>query len=79
MALMPSWLLYAMGPVTYTIKSLINTTTPLRLLICCYTRLVLKKRKRIGDKGEPYSRPVYSRFRTLEDYLLIWIVTIRSK
>lgn len=53
MASMPSRLLCAVGPVTYAVKSSTNAIAPLRLSIRRCTRSALKKRNKIGDKGEP--------------------------
>jgi len=53
MASMPSRLLCAVGLVTYAVKSSTKAIAPLRLSIRRCTRSALKKRKRIGDRGEP--------------------------
>ena len=50
---MPSRLLWAVSPVTYTVKSSTNAMAPPWLSICLCTKSTLKKRNRIGDRGEP--------------------------
>ena len=52
-ALMPSRLLCAMGPVTHVVKLSLKAIAPLLLSIRRCTRSALKKRNKIGDRGEP--------------------------
>ena len=52
-ASMPSRLLWADGPVTHAVKSSTNAIAPPWLSICLCTGSALKKRNRIGDRGEP--------------------------
>lgn len=48
-----SRLFYAVGPVTYAVKSSTKVTVPPWLSIYRYIRSALKNRNRIGDRGEP--------------------------
>jgi hypothetical protein len=78
-ALMPSRLCCAVGPVTYAVKSSTNAIAPPWLSIRRCTRSALKKRNKIGDKGEPWGRLACDRSRILEDCLLTWIIVVRSE
>ena len=78
-SLIPSRLLSAVGPVTQAVKSSTNAIAPPWQSMRCCTRSALKKRNRIGDRGEPYGNPACGKLRVLDVCLLTWIVAVRSK
>ena len=57
MASIPSLLLCAVGPVTHAVKSSTNAIAPPYVSMRRCTRSALKKRKRVGDRGDPCGRP----------------------
>ncbi len=78
-SLIPLRLLSAVGPVTQAMKSSTNAIAPLWQSMRCCTRSALKKRNRIGDRGEPYGNPACGKLRVLDVCPLTWIVAVRSE
>ena len=78
-ASIPSRLLYAVDPVTHAVKSSTKATAPPWLSICLCRRSALKKRNRIGDRGEPCGSPACGRLWTSDNCPLIWMFAVRSE
>lgn len=72
-------LVYVVGPVTHAVKSSRKAIAPPWPSICRCTRSALKKRKRIGDRGEPRGSPACGRLWASDTCPLIWMVAVRSE
>jgi hypothetical protein len=57
MAWMPARFASAVGPTTQAVQSSTKAMEPPFALILCCTRSALKKRKSIGDSGDPCGKP----------------------
>jgi hypothetical protein len=73
-----SRLLCAVDPVTHAVKSSTKATPPW-LSICLCTRSALKKRNRIGDRGEPCGSPACGRLWSSDYCTLVWMFAVRSE
>ncbi len=77
--LMPLQVLYTIRPITQAMKLSTKAIALLLLLVLYYTRSALKKRNRIGERGDPWGRPAQGRSCTSAACLLIQIEAIQSK